>query len=80
MESFTTGVNMENGFDSRHPSQTLSTRQLSISLLDQREIRELAVKHIKNLGDILANQWKELMSQIPGRKEGGKRFDTQDVE
>ena len=39
-----------------------------------------SLKHIKNLGDILANQWKELMSQIPGRKEGGKRFDTQDVE
>ena len=70
---------MDNCFDSGHPTQTLNEVH---SLPDQREIRELAVEHIKKLGDILAkdDQWKDLMSQIPGRKEGGKRFDTQDVE
>ena len=49
--------------------------------LEQKEIRELPVEHIKKLGDILAedHQWKDLMSQIPGTKSGGKRFDTQDV-
>ena len=45
--------------------------------LEQKEIRELPVEHIKKLGDILAedHQWKDLMSQIPGTKSGGKRFD-----
>ena len=47
-----------------------------------KEIRELSAEHLKKLGDFLAkeDQWKELMSKIPGMKAGGKRFDIQDIE
>ena len=70
---------MENGHNSRGHTQTLLTT--AYSGLEQKEIRELPVEHIKKLGDILAkdDQWKDLMSQIPGTKSGRKRFDTNDV-
>ena len=68
---------MENG----HPHPARTSRVPPVSQ-EETEIRHLAVEHIKNLGDILAenDQWKVLMSQIPGKKCGMKRFSGDDVE
>ena len=46
----------------------------------ETEIRHLPPHDIKNLGNILGEEWKELMYSIPGSKSGNKRFDMSDVE
>ena len=70
---------MQNGY---HSSQPVPSQPIPQSITGDTEIRHLSPHHMKNLGNILAedDQWKELMYEIPGAKAGNKRFDTSDVE
>jgi hypothetical protein len=70
---------MENGYSPRDPIRALQPSQ---QIHEQTELRHLPAHHIKNLGDILEedDQWKSIMSRIPGAKAGNKRFDSNDVE
>ena len=69
---------MQNGYHSSHPAQPEKPPQRNISA--ETEIRHLPPHDIKNLGNILGEEWKELMYSIPGSKSGNKRFDMSDVE
>ena len=70
---------MENGHRSPEPVKSVESSQ---RINEQTELRHLPGHHIKNLGVILAedDQWKTIMSRIPGGKAGNKRFDNNDVE
>ena len=70
---------MENGYSLHDPVQTMQPSQ---QIHEQTELRHLPAHHIKNLGDILEeeDQWKSIMTRIPGAKSGNKRFDNNDVE
>jgi len=66
---------MENGHKCHAPVK-------SQRINEQTELRHLPGHHIKYLGDILAedDQWKTIMSLIPGGKPGNKRFDRNDMD
>ena len=70
---------MQNGY---HSSSSTKLQQEPRSITGDTEIRHLPPHHMKNLGNILAenDEWKKLMLEIPGFKAGNKRFDTSDVE
>ena len=69
---------MHNGY---HSSST-QLQEDTQSITGDTEIRHLPPHHMKNLGNILAenDEWKKLMLEIPGLKADYKRFDNNDVE
>ena len=70
---------MPNGYDTSYHTQPQPPPR---SITGETEIRHLPFDHIKTLGNILqeGEQWKKLMSIIPGGKEGGVRFEMSDIE
>ena len=44
-----------------------------------KELREIEYPYIKEIGDILDTEWKSIMAEIWGTKEGKKRFDQEDI-
>ena len=70
---------MHNGHHAPHPTQPQKTPR---SITGETEIRHLPFDDIKQIGNILqeGEEWKKLMSIIPGGKEGGVRFEMSDIE
>ena len=65
-----------------HSSSSTQLQEDTQSITGDTEIRHLPPHHMKNLGNILAenDEWKKLMLEIPGLKADYKRFDNNDVE